>query len=58
LARNRRRERLVPEDVILRMHRQLRDAPPTLPEGLDCLIDYTRAREYGHCACPLTKNRT
>ena len=58
LARNRRRDRLVPEDVIFRMHRQLRDAPPSLQEGLDCLIDYTRSCEYGHCAHPLSKNRT
>ena len=38
LARNRRRVRQVPEDVILRMHRQFQDAPPTLQEGLDRLI--------------------
>jgi predicted kinase len=37
LARNRRRDRQVPEEVILRMHRQLRDAPPSLHEGLDRL---------------------
>jgi predicted kinase len=51
LARNRRRVRKVPEDIIFRMHRQLRDAPPTLQE-LDCLIHYTLARvsTYGHCA--------
>jgi predicted kinase len=41
LARNRRRERQVPEDVIFRMYRQLRDAPPSLEEGLDCLICYS-----------------
>ena len=41
LARNRRRVRQVPEDVIFRMHRQLRDAPPTLEEGLDRLIRFT-----------------
>lgn len=40
LARNRRRQRQVPEDVIFRMHRQLRDAPPTPQEGLDRLIHY------------------
>lgn len=44
LARNRRRDRQVPEDVIFRMHRQLRDAPPTLTEGLDRLIHYTPTR--------------
>ncbi|BBD60439.1 hypothetical protein NIES2109_32360 [Nostoc sp. HK-01] len=38
LARNKRRDRQVPEEVILRMHRQLRDAPPSLEEGLDDLI--------------------
>ena len=38
LAQNRKRTRRVPEDVIFRMHRQLRDAPPTLQEGLDRLI--------------------
>ena len=41
LARNRRRDRIVPEDVIFRMHRQLRDAPPTLQEGLDRLVRFT-----------------
>ena len=58
LARNRRRSRRVPEDVIFRMHRQLRDAPPSLSEGLDCLIHYTHSDEYSHSACPLAKNRT
>ncbi|WP_071188406.1 AAA family ATPase [Trichormus sp. NMC-1] len=38
LARNKRRIRQVPEEIILRMHRQLRDAPPSLEEGLDRLI--------------------
>ncbi|MEH2278339.1 MAG: AAA family ATPase [Nostoc sp.] len=38
LARNKRRSRQVPEEIILRMHRQLRDAPPSLEEGLDRLI--------------------
>lgn len=41
LARNRRRRRQVPEEVIFRMHRQLRDAPPSLSEGLDRLIRYS-----------------
>lgn len=44
LARNKKRDRRVPEDVIFRMHRQLRDAPPTLQEGLDCLIHYASFR--------------
>lgn len=40
LARNRRRHRRVPDEVIFRMHRQLRDAPPSLEENLDRLIRY------------------
>jgi len=40
LARNSKRDRQVPEYVIFRMHRQLRDAPPTLQEGIDRLIRY------------------
>ncbi|MGJ5673704.1 MAG: AAA family ATPase [Nostochopsis sp.] len=40
LARNQRRQRQVPEDVIFAMYRQLRDAPPSLEEGLDYLIYY------------------
>jgi predicted kinase len=38
LARNQRRNRQVPENIIFRMHRQLRDAPPSLEEGIDELI--------------------
>ena len=38
LARNRYRTRFVPEEVIFRMHRHLRDAPPSLNEGFDRLI--------------------
>ena len=38
LARNKQRSRQVPEEVIFRMHRQLRDAPPSLTEGLDHLL--------------------
>ncbi|MBE9191295.1 AAA family ATPase [Gloeocapsopsis crepidinum LEGE 06123] len=45
LARNKRRDRIVPEEVVLRMHRQLRDAPPTLTEDLDCLIHRRRNQE-------------
>lgn len=40
LERNRQRSRHVPEPVIQRMHRQLLGAPPTVAEGLDCLIHY------------------
>ncbi|MDM3846050.1 MAG: AAA family ATPase [Aphanizomenon gracile PMC649.10] len=38
LARNQRRIRQVPQDIILRMHRQLQDAPPSVEEGIDELI--------------------
>lgn len=38
LARNRQRDRQVPESVILQMHRCLVGAPPTLNEGCDRLI--------------------
>ncbi|WP_198014999.1 AAA family ATPase [Mastigocladopsis repens] len=54
LARNKRRERKVPEDVILRMYRQLRDAPPSLEEGLDNLICFpsgsSGVRELRSCS--------
>lgn len=40
LARNRRRQRQVPDEVIFRMHRKLRDAPPSLEDGLDRLIRF------------------
>ena len=40
LTRNQKRIRQVPEDIILRMHRQIRDAPPSLEEGIDELISF------------------
>jgi predicted kinase len=39
LERNRQRDRQVPEDIILKMHRCLLGAPPSLAESLDCLIE-------------------
>jgi predicted kinase len=56
LARNKRRSRQVPEAVILRMHRQLRDAPPSLEEGLDQLIYFLPGQEYGNCTGGVSKN--
>ena len=41
LARNRRRSRQVPEEVIFGMHRSVRDAPPALNEGFNELIRYS-----------------
>jgi predicted kinase len=58
LARNKRRSRRVPEEIILRMHRQLRDAPPSLEEGLDSLICLSEKFEYGNCDRPVSKNHT
>ncbi|MGF1933433.1 MAG: AAA family ATPase [Nostoc sp. ChiQUE02] len=58
LARNKRRSRQVPEEIILRMHRQLRDAPPSLEEGLDNLIRLSEKSEYGNCDRPVSENHT
>jgi predicted kinase len=59
LARNKQRKRQVPEEVIFRMHRQLRDAPPSVIEGLDRLICFSpRSLEYGNCTGAVSKNRT
>ncbi|MDY7020052.1 MAG: AAA family ATPase [Cyanobacteriota bacterium] len=38
LERNQNRFRQVPEEIILRMYRQLTDVPPTLEEPLDSLV--------------------
>lgn len=48
LARNRQRDRSVPEAVIERMDRQLRDVPPSPAEGMERLLRYSSA-EYGNC---------
>jgi predicted kinase len=58
LARNKKRLRQVPEEVILRMHRQLRDAPPNLEEGLDNLIDVGLTPKYGNCPDVMSRNHT
>lgn len=59
LARNRRRTRKVPEAVILRMHRQLRDAPPSLGDGFDRLIRYAPGEVSTEIAiAPVRNNRT
>jgi predicted kinase len=41
LEQNQRRDRQVPEAVILRMSRRLYGAPPSVEEGLDSLIELT-----------------
>lgn len=38
LSRNRHRDRQVPEEVILQMHRRLSGAPPSLADGFDRLV--------------------
>lgn len=48
LDRNQRRERTVPEEVILQMHASLLNAPPTQEEGFDYLIRSYKAR-CGNC---------
>ena len=58
LARNQRRIRQVPEDIIFRMYRQLRDAPPSVEEGIDKLISFSSWQEYGNCADLFSKNHT
>jgi predicted kinase len=58
LARNQKRSRQVPEEIILKMHHQLRDAPPNLEEGLNCLIRVSQLREYGNCSHPVSENPT
>jgi predicted kinase len=58
LARNQKRQRQVPQDVIWRMYRQLRDAPPSLEEGIDHLIYFPERREYGNCAAWVSGNHT
>ncbi|OZH52882.1 ATPase AAA [Hydrocoleum sp. CS-953] len=42
LQRNKQRKRQVPEEVIIKMYRQLTDAPPSCEEGLDELKRITR----------------
>lgn len=39
LARNERRSRQVPQGAILQMYRQLTDAPPSLNDGFDRLLE-------------------
>jgi predicted kinase len=52
LERNRMRDRTVPEEVILQMHSSVRDAPPTLQDGMDRLIRYSH-REVWKSRSPL-----
>lgn len=58
LARNKRRLRQVPEEIIFRMDRQLRDAPPSLEEGLDGVIRFLESRQYGNCSHVESENPT
>ncbi len=58
LARNQKRLHHVPEEIIFRMYRQLRDAPPSVEEGLDCLIRFSEWRQYGNCPHAVSENPT
>ncbi|AFY33393.1 AAA family ATPase [Calothrix sp. PCC 7507] len=58
LARNQKRLRQVPEEIIFRMHRQIRDVPPSIEEGLDCLIRFSEWRQYGNCSHTVSENPT
>ncbi|MEC4815359.1 MAG: AAA family ATPase [Scytonema sp. PMC 1069.18] len=59
LARNKKRERQVPEEVIFRMYRQLRDAPPSLQEDMDDLLCLpVEQKECGNRTPVVGKNRT
>ncbi len=58
LERNRRRDHQIPEAVILRMGRQLRDAPPALGDGLDQLIRYSPANSTEITLTAVSENRT
>ncbi|BAZ87599.1 AAA family ATPase [Dolichospermum compactum] len=58
LARNQKRIRQVPQYIILRMHRQIQDAPPSVEEGIDELIFFSSWHEYGNCDRPFSKNHT
>ncbi|MBN8562904.1 MAG: AAA family ATPase [Leptolyngbya sp. UWPOB_LEPTO1] len=51
LERNRLRSRQVPEEVIHRMARRLYGAPPSVEEGLDCLIE-TESQTTPHPLLP------
>lgn len=48
LARNQKRDRQVPEEIILKMYRQLQDAPPSTEEDIDqlCLINTVQTRTF------------
>lgn len=48
LEHNRKRDRIVPEEVIWRMHSSLLDTPPSRQDGFDDLIHYSTLR-CGKC---------
>lgn len=58
IARNRCRDRTVPEAVIARMSRQLQGAPPALSDGLDELICYFSMTSREIAIASLGENRT
>lgn len=58
LERNRRRERQVPEEIILHMYRCLQAAPPSLEDGLDRLIQWIPIAGTEIALAAESKNRT
>lgn len=48
LERNRNRDRQVPEDIVLRMHRCLMGAMPSVQEGMHDLIRYSAFQEASY----------
>jgi predicted kinase len=46
LKRNRMRSRQVPPDIVARMHRQLRGAPPSLSEDVDQILHFAAAENF------------
>ena len=58
LARNARRQRVVPEEVIWSMHRQLLGAPPNAAEGFSRLERASRSEWAAIALASLLENRT
>lgn len=46
LERNRQRQRHVPEEVIVRMHQQLQQSPPTTADGFERLLQLPEYTEF------------
>lgn len=58
LARNEKRDRTIPEEVILSMNRKLQDAPPALEDGLNQLFVMPPTASTEIALTLMSKNRT